>query len=315
MAWGPHLAHHLVLYGLQAKNGFSIFKLIEKEPQKSISWLVKKEKAIINTQKLVFINKKVLWEAHSILLQFMYYWRCFPMMKIELGQLQQRSGRPQAQNVCRLALLAWSLICRLRLRIISLLLCQTVCVLSVICDDLLSGDWSSASFDWLCLMSNSSCELRRVQFPQVSGGSFPGLSRFPHRVSWSSWSLRGGSRAISHFLCTTLYHSWYWCLYTWATLTCFPFLDSPQSGRLLGATWDPPSPRRPAWDSQASDLELSSSHFVSQISGSRPSFPDICILKLLFCIFCLWFFAVLFVFSLFGPEVICSLSALCESRI
>ena len=32
------LAHHLFLYGLEANNGFHIFKRLEKKNQKTVSW-------------------------------------------------------------------------------------------------------------------------------------------------------------------------------------------------------------------------------------------------------------------------------------
>lgn len=105
---------------------------------------------------------------------------------------------------------------------------------------------------------------------------------------------QGGSVQISHFLLQPSAF-WYCALYTWATLTCFSFWILLSLGRLLGATWDPPSPRHGlGLSSHWSGTELLS-FCLPDLRDHRPSFPDICILKLLFCIFCLWF-CVLFCF-------------------
>ena len=90
--------------------------------------------------------------------------------------------------------------------------------------------------------------------------------------------------------------SMYCALHTWATLTCFSFFGF---SSIWEDCWAPPEihlPHAMAWDSQANDLGLRA-HLIClpDLRDHRPSFPDICILKQLFCIFCLWF-CVLFCF-------------------
>lgn len=225
-----------------------------------------------------------------VLLTDAFLWR-----KQGWGSCNRDQTNHKAQNICRLAL------CRKCLqtpgqRLFPSLLCQNDFVYSLWIM-WWPGEWGLgvASFDWLCLMS-SSCELRGLFPLRFSGGSSPGLSQFPHTHVLINTCLksRGGSHANLPFSpCTALC---FLCTVPYILEPPWPlflFLDSPQSGK---AAPEIHLPHAMAWDSQASDLGLRA-HLIClpDLRDHRPLFPDICILKLLFCIFCLWF-CVLFCF-------------------
>ena len=140
MACGPHLAHHLVLYGLQAKNGFSIFKRLKGAPKRIFNDLFKKKKknCVILTS-VVFINK-VLWEhnhAHS----FMYYWWMLSYDENRVGAAATeiiRTTKPKIFAVCPFV----ENVCRLQSRGYFPYFCArtVLCTLCELHDDLVSGD-------------------------------------------------------------------------------------------------------------------------------------------------------------------------------
>ena len=308
MAWGPHLAHHLVLYGLQAKNGFSIFKRLKGAPKRVFHDLLKKKKDCVILKSVVFINK-VLWE-HSHTHSFMYYW---PMLSYDENRVGaaaaaiRRTTKPKmfavwpfVENVCRLQARGY----------LSHFCARTV--LCTLCDMRWPVEWGLGvtSFDWLCLMS-SSCELRGLFPLRFSGGSFPGLSQFPHTCVLIITCLKsqGGSRANLPFSpCTTLCFLVLCPVYLSHLDLLFLFWILLSLGRLLGATWDPPSPRHGlGLSSQWSGTELLS--FVSQISGIT-ALPFLTSASWNCCfVYFACGFVYCFVFSLFGAR---SKSAPCQ---
>ena len=156
-----------------------------------------------------------------------------------------------------------------------------------------------------------SCELRGLFPLRFSGGSFPGLSQFPHSHVLTNTCLKSqfGSHANLPFSpCTTLCFLVLCPTYLSHLDLFLFFLESHQSGKTTGrhlrSTF--PTPWPGTFKPKIWDWELIS--FVSQISGIT-ALHFLKLLKLLFCIFCLWF-CVLFCFLfVWGQKSVCSFSA------
>lgn len=157
------------------------------------------------------------------------------------------------------------------------------------------GDLVGRDRNYVC----NSCELRELFLLRLSGGSFPSLNFLTH-LPWSTltWSLRVDPVQISSIfsLCSSLV---LWPTYCSHLDLFFGFLIRGDCWALSGICL----PHTIAW-------ELSRRWCGGQraplicfpcLGDHCPSFPHVCILKLLFCVFCLWF-CVLFS-SCLGPEV------------